>query len=214
VLSTDDGTQRTDQFSHLRILADMRKFRTAAVLVITGLLLTTITAPATTAAQAATGEGRIVTAPGLVANFTKNEATIGTQRPATTRFNRKNRAATNTRATLTFPVAQVNDAGQIQFDGAMVVRTKDQTLTLRNITVDLEAKAVYVSVKEFFGLTIEAFRIANTPTTRTNGRTTIVTNAQLVVSPAAGDRLSAALGDPSFGAGASLGRATLRYTTQ
>jgi hypothetical protein len=33
-----------------------------------------------------------------------------------------------------------------------------------------------------------------------------------VVSPRAGQQLGAAIGDPSFGAGAALGRATLRYT--
>ena len=183
----------------------------AAVLVAATLI--TVAAPATQASTPATGQGRIVTAAGLVATFTKNDATIGTQRPATTRFNRKNRSGPNARATLTFPVQSVTDTGQIRFDGAMIVRTKDQQLTLRNITVDLEAKAVYVSVREFFGLTIEAFRIANTPTTRTIGNTTIISNAQLVVSDAAGSQLSSALGDPTFGAGAQLGRATLRFTT-
>ena len=188
--------------------------RSGTALVIAALLTIIIAAPATQASTPATGQGRIVTAPGLVATFTKNNATIGTQRPATTRFNRKDRSAANTRATLTFPVQAITDTGQIRFDGAMIVRTKDQQLTLRNITVDLEAKAVYVSVKEFFGLTIEAFRIANTPTTRTIGNTTIISNAQLVVSDAAGSQLSSALGDPTFGAGASLGRATLRFTTR
>ena len=187
--------------------------RRATALAFAALLTITIAAPATQASTPATGQARIVTAPGLVATFTKNDATIGTQRPATTRFNRKNRAAANARATLTFPVQSITDTGQIRFDGAMVVRTKDQQLTLRNITVDLEAKAVYVSVAELFGLTIEAFRIANIPTTRTIGNTTVISNAQLVVSDSAGSQLSSALGDPTFGAGAPLGRATLRFTT-
>jgi hypothetical protein len=159
------------------------------------------------------GEGRIVTAPGLVATFAANQATIGTQRPATIRFTPKDRTKANSTATLTFPVGRITNTGQIVFNGGMTIKTKDQQVTLRNITVDLEAKAVYVSVSEFFGLTIEAFRIANTPTIRTVGNTTIVRNAQLVVSPQAGQQLSSAIGDPNFGAGAALGRASLRFTT-
>jgi hypothetical protein len=192
----------------------MPSFARAAVAAIALALVGALIAPTTTAAEPTLqrGQGRIVTAPGLVATFTANQATIGVQRPATIRFTPKDRTKANSRATLTFPVGRITNTGQIVFAGAMTIKTKDQQVTLRNITVDLEAKAVYVSVSEFFGLTIEAFRIANTPTIRTIGNTTIVRNAQLVVSPQAGQQLSSAIGDPNFGAGAQLGRASLQFT--
>lgn len=192
----------------------------ALVLIVSSALLM----PAALATQAPlqSGEARIVTAPGLVATFTAQDAQIGTERPARTRFNRADRTSRNAQAILTFPAERLTREDQIVFGGSMTLRTKDQQLTLRNITVDLRQRVVFVSVKEFFGLTIEAFTIANTPTQRitrktnlngTTSTTTIISNAQLVVSESAGQQLSSAIGDPNFGAGARLGTATLRYTT-
>lgn len=185
----------------------------SSLTLVLALLAAFIFAPPGHGTEPVKGESRIITAPGLIANFSTQNATIGTQRPAQTTSNRQPRSSNQARATLTFPVARITNTDQIVLAGAMTVRTKDQQITLRNITVDLKKRVVFVSVQEFFGLTIDAFTITNEPTIRTSGATTRISNARLVVSQSAGQRLSELVGDPAFGAGALLGTASLQYTS-